>query len=68
MNNNNLNEGPNIEYVNTSLLNQIRSLSYNIAEREALIEEMGRNNHELQEEMQGLKDELKRRDDSVKDE
>lgn len=66
--NNNLNEGPNKEYINTSLLNQIRNLSYNIAEREAMIEELGRHNHDLQEELQGLKDELKRRDDSVKDE
>lgn len=56
----------NKDYIITSLRNQFSNYVVLVAEREAMIEELGRDNAELREELQGVKDELKRRDESAK--
>ena len=55
----------NKEFINQSLVNQVAKLSYEKAEREALIEELGQENHELKQELEQLREELKERDSKV---
>ena len=55
----------NKEFISQSLVNQVANLSYEKAEREALIEELGQENLELKKELDQLREELKKRDNKV---